>query len=484
MGNKASPQLRIGICGSASVGKTSLVNALALDLDLPRLDEEMRGYLESTGVNLTELPASQVTEILVQLWKDRAQKESLISSFIADNCALDFAAYALYYECLNAENAHIFLSETLPFIQKYDAIFVLPWGVLPYALDGIRAVNQHLQLQYQFILEGLLRRYIEPHRLHFLPENITNLDDRRKWVLSSIAKLQPLDRQPNYLTSANEVVSHVVDMRAKATRFNKKNLDGSRVLVARVRTGISAIATQLRTLGAEVLETPSVSAIPLDDYSELDETLRKLSHFDALVFGCADGVRFTAQRFTELGMGFDSLRAIAIGDHTRQALTEIWISPLLTISGSCRDALRENFVACANKQLLLVTSREGRPNLHQELLQLSSTVETIAAYQTFHYFEPLQKAQDSIDLVILPSSSAANLLLTHEAASALKNLPMIAMGPATEMAARLCGASQIIRAPHDDIDSIVSCVLNFASKKASAEELLEKDYQGMTSLAR
>src|ERR1700748_305810 len=113
MDEKKSAQLRIGICGSASVGKTSLANALASDLDLPCLAEEMRGYLESTGADLAELPTSQVSAILIQLWKDRAEKELLTPSFIADNCALDFAAYALYYGCLDKENADILLAQAL-----------------------------------------------------------------------------------------------------------------------------------------------------------------------------------------------------------------------------------------------------------------------------------------------------------------------------------------------------------------------------------
>lgn len=194
MANKDLLQLRIGICGSASVGKTSLANALAAELKLPCLREEMRDYLESTGVNLAELPSAETAAVLEQLWKEREQKELRTRSFVADNCPLDFAAYALYYGCLNSENSTIFLSKTLEFAAKYDAVFVLPWGVLPYAEDGVRPANQHLQLRYQFILEGLLRKHVDPKKLHFFPENIVHLDKRCQWVCSLVGdkRLEPL----------------------------------------------------------------------------------------------------------------------------------------------------------------------------------------------------------------------------------------------------------------------------------------------------
>ncbi len=184
MGDRALPQVRIGICGSASVGKTSLANALARDLNLPCLREEMRDYLEDTGACLRKLPAVRIDAILLELLKEREQKETLTPAFVADTCPLDFAAHALYYGCLGEENADIYLSGVMEAMARYDALVVLPWGALCYEIDGVRVPNQHLELPYQFLIEDLLRRYIDPEKLYFLPASITQLDDRRRWTLS------------------------------------------------------------------------------------------------------------------------------------------------------------------------------------------------------------------------------------------------------------------------------------------------------------
>jgi uroporphyrin-III C-methyltransferase len=685
--NKIPPQLRIGICGSASVGKTSLANALASDLGLPCLREEMRDYLEGTGINLVELPPSEVAATLLQLWEERKQKESQTPAFIADNCSLDFAAYALYYGCLNEANSTIFLSKTLEFVAKYDAIFVLPWGVLPYTPDGIRPASQHLQLRYQLILEGLLRKYVDPKKLHFFPEKITHLDDRCRWVRSLIMPQKPLQQRtadtketrskgfvylvgagpgdPKLLTVratellkyadvvaydllispetlamvpknielipvgrrygagkidyrlhpdvlaraqagqtvvrlkcgdpllfgrggeeaeelteagipfeivpgvsaafgaaaysgiplthrglASEVLfstghdtadsahatnasirpphpdhrttvlymaarrlqanvnrlirdgyapdtpaalvasattpyqqviagtlatlpqlvksidpdipalliaGRVVSLHNKINWLGNKSLRGSQILIARARPGTSRIAKHLRNLGASVLEAPAISAVPLRDYSALHAVLENLQRFDAVLFGCADGVRFT-QQHTGIPQG---LPAIAIGDQASQALHEAGVVPSLAISGHCHDALQNHFTTFERKHLLLITSDEGRPNLYKELSAIAASVEPVVAYQLLHDFASLTTAHTAPDLIVLPSSSAATRLLTSEWGAKFKHFPIVAMGPATEAAAKQRGADRIMRAPHDDIESIVSSVLQY-----------------------
>lgn len=182
---------RIGITGSAGVGKTSLATALAEDLAVPCLHEEMRAYLERTGTRLSNLPGELVAPILQELWRERSATELAVAAFVADNCCLDFAAYALYYGCVeDTRTAALpaWLAEPLRNLAHYDAIFVLPWGTLPYVNDGVRGPSQYQQLRYQCIIEGLLRRYAAPGSLHFLPDEIADLAERRRWALSILGE--------------------------------------------------------------------------------------------------------------------------------------------------------------------------------------------------------------------------------------------------------------------------------------------------------
>lgn len=184
MTERARAPWRIAVSGSASVGKTSLVEALSETLALPWLAEEMRSFLEHNLVRLSEMSSREIEVILLKLWRERAAKERSTAAFVADNCALDFIAYALHYRCLTEELTSVLLPEVLQASAGYDAIFLLPWGVLPYVDDGIRTPNRYEQLSYQLVIEGLLRWHILPTKLHFVPEHLTELSARCRWVCS------------------------------------------------------------------------------------------------------------------------------------------------------------------------------------------------------------------------------------------------------------------------------------------------------------
>jgi uroporphyrinogen III methyltransferase/synthase len=700
---------RIAISGSASVGKTSLVSALARSLGLNMLKEEMREYLESNRTDLSEQAPAQVADVLIRLWRKRQEQEVKARSFVADNCSLDFAAYALYYGCVDAENASILLSETAKQVAQYDAIFVLPWGVLPYSHDGIRTPNQYLQFRYQLIIEGLLRRHVDPARLHYIPETIVDLEERCQWVISKLeqtkqvggrpenasdsilgnktqstdergrkgfvylvgggpgdprlltvralellqkadvvahdllispavlaevpatAQLVPVGRRhggvktdyrlhpdvlaharagkmvvrlkcgdplvfgrggeeaeelteagipfeivpgitaalgaaayagiplthrqyasevtfstghdaadsvksserPNpggtvvlfmvarrlqanldrlirsgysadtpaaYIAGATTptqqvilgtlatlsskidgmnpetpalvIVGEVVALRKRISWFDKNwpeawPLQGSRILLARARPGASVISEHLRSLGAVVVEAPQISIEPLEDYSSLEDAMNRLHEFEAVLFGCAEAVvpvlaRTRSQRHL--------LRTVAIGDRAAAALADAGITPMLAIPGACSEALQKHSGAFGGKRFLLLTSDQGRPALQKELAKLEASVQGIPVYRILHDFAvPVANALD-FDLVVLPSSSAAKLLLRSAVGDRLKAVPMIAMGPETEAAARACGVREIFQSQEDTVESLVSCVIQRHANKPAPFE--------------
>jgi hypothetical protein len=67
------------------------------------------------------------------------------------------------------------------------------------------------------------------------------------------------------------------------------------------------------------------------------------------------------------------------------------------------------------------------------------------------------------DLVIAPSSTAAQQLAEGPHAEILRARPWLAMGPHAEAAVRRLGATDVTRAARDDVPAVVAAALELLS---------------------
>lgn len=245
------------------------------------------------------------------------------------------------------------------------------------------------------------------------------------------------------------IVGEVVRLRERIAWFEHRPLAGRRLLVARARPGRSVIAAALRALGAEVLEIPEVEAVPLNGLPEIEVALARPHEFLGIIFGCAAGVDAVVPHASTI-----DVPVIAVGAAATQALSRYGIEPAVCVRGACQEALREHSVFLQGGRFLLVTSEDGRPSLCDELTRIGAVMKTLVAYRHVHRMpsSPLPP----IDLVVLPSSSAARALLSGHLGETLRGVPMVTMGPQTEEAARRSGAHEIYRAESDDPAALVS----------------------------
>jgi uroporphyrinogen III methyltransferase/synthase len=281
---------------------------------------------------------------------------------------------------------------------------------------------------------------------------------KQKVIVGTLATLPDKTRDVDLTIPALVIVGDVVGLRERIAWFERRPLAGRRLLVARARPGRSAIATELRALGAEVLEIPEVETVSLNGGSSIALALARLHEFRGLVFGCAAGVEAVVSQGPTL-----NLPVIAAGAAAAQALARHGVTPVVTLRGACQEALSEHAALFRQGQFLLVTSEDGRPNLRNELTKIGAAVEAVAAYRYVHRMPSLPLPP--IDLVVLPSSSAARTVLSGDLGRVLLGVPMVAIGPQTELAARQCGAQSVVQAKEDSVASLVSLAVSMMGNR-------------------
>jgi len=250
-------------------------------------------------------------------------------------------------------------------------------------------------------------------------------------------------------TPAIVIVGNVVGLRERIAWLERAPLAGRRVLVARARPGRSAIAAQLRALGAEVLEAPDVVAESLNGASRIEAALARRHEFGGIVFGCAAGVEAVVPRLPSL-----DIPVVAVGREAARALSRHGIEPIACTRGACEDALADYAGFLRGRAVLLVAAEDGRPNLRDALAKVGAAVETVAAYR--YVYRLPTTPWPPIDLIVLPSSSAARAVLSGELGKCLRTVPMVAIGLRTAQAARQCGVQHIVRSENDLPLSLVS----------------------------
>lgn len=178
--------MKIGVSGSAGVGKTTLAKGLANALGIAYIPEEMRDYLTNAPKPIRYCPKTEIARLLRTMWKRRIARESALRAFVADNSSVDFIAYALYYGCQDRPMMRRLLKEAWERVRTYDVCFVLPFGAIPYVDDGVRPPIQSSQRRYQRILESLYKRCGQAVPAHYLPAHPRTPKDGLLWALGRL----------------------------------------------------------------------------------------------------------------------------------------------------------------------------------------------------------------------------------------------------------------------------------------------------------
>lgn len=255
--------------------------------------------------------------------------------------------------------------------------------------------------------------------------------------------------------------------------FTRRPLLGKRILVTRARTQASELTARLASLGADVLESPTIEIQPPESWEAFDDAIRHLDRFDTLVLTSTNGVDALAERLHSLGMDarqLAGLRVGVVGAATRDRLEQRLairadVVPERQVGSALADTLLEQ-TASPGRALLLRTDIASS-DLPDRLREAQWNVTEITAYRTLPasalpdaVIEAIRN--DDLDYVTFTSSSTANNLaaLLHKAGLELPGSARVAsIGPVTSAALRDLGWRIDTVAEPSDIPSLVEAIV-------------------------
>jgi uroporphyrinogen III methyltransferase/synthase len=272
-------------------------------------------------------------------------------------------------------------------------------------------------------------------------------------VAGTLAELARLAHEPVHRAPAILVVGRVTALREHLRWFDVRPLFGKRIVVTRPREQSAELVDLLESLGAMVIEAPTIRIVPPEDFGPLDAACAQAGTFHWIVFTSANGAESFMQRLLA-GAGdvrdLKGVRLCAIGPGAADRLSrhgiKVDLMPPEYRAEAVLDALR---VAgeLKGQRVLLPRADIAREMLADELRKSGAEVVEVVAYRTVPVEGDRRGEPDiyrmlldrKVDAVTFTSASTVRQFVrlygAEQAADLLRSTAVACIGPVTAEAA-------------------------------------------------
>lgn len=297
----------------------------------------------------------------------------------------------------------------------------------------------------------------------------------QKTLTGTLADIADIAERAEFGSPAVAVIGTVVNERAAINWFESRPLFGKRIVVTRTREQAGKLSAELRELGADVIELPTIRIEAPEDKHEFAQMVTHAHEYDWLVFTSPNGV----QRFFDAFFAvYDDARSLgnpriaAIGNGTAAKIREYRIGVDLIPEKFVAEGLIEAFEkqSVENLTMLWVRAAESRDVVGEGLTKLGAIVDECIAYRTVPETEDptgakARLAEQGADLVTFTSGSTVD----HFMALGLDwpdGCAAGSIGPVTSQALRKHGLKPAFEAhPHDIPGLVAATVKHFSSDR-------------------
>jgi uroporphyrinogen III methyltransferase / synthase len=299
---------------------------------------------------------------------------------------------------------------------------------------------------------------------------------RQGTLVGTLADIAKRVVDAGFEAPAVAVFGEVVALREDLNWYEKRPLSGKRIVVTRSRKQASVLSEQLRALGADILELPTIRIEPPTDLREFAELVQDAHGYDWIVFTSANAVDAFFEMFFKL---YDDAREIgaariaAIGPATAQRVRDFRLHVDLQPEEFVAESVVREFQkqgGVENLRILLARAEKARDVLPKQLSNLGAIVDQGIAYRTVPETRDTTGArrrlsEEGADLITFTSSSTVENFLALGLPWP-KGMQVASIGPITSKTAREHGLKIDIEARRHDIGGLVEAIRKFFESKA------------------